>query len=315
MAGAEAEVCGGGEFTYWFPLEVTPDARETPFKLPTDHSQLITESALGGSALLLLLLLILRALRRYRRLKQDLEDDEVKQLAAWINSDDLDPRVREILRKAKNRLCVSPSCAAALRSAGVLSGRGGGGQGVEWAGAGEGARGVGDGGGHGAAAAHVRQGAGGAERGAARPPPRPAPRAGADGRAHGLRRLAAQPRGGVLGAMPQGPRPLLHVLPQVGRPVGRVPGVGGRDLRGEAGGGGRVPARRPPRAAVGHAPRHGAPPLQGRLGHAPHALPLPHPRLLLPRPHPHQGHPSPFTHARVPAWACLLAGRALCWRE
>jgi len=99
-----AESCEGRFFTYFFPIIVVQNDTIFPAKLPRDYTPLIINVSIAGSIVLGAFVIYVWAKFKLKQYQNELEDQKVEEMAALLNSPDLDPRIKRILLNAKNRL-------------------------------------------------------------------------------------------------------------------------------------------------------------------------------------------------------------------
>jgi hypothetical protein len=98
------ESCKGQIFTYFFPIVVVQDDTVFPAKLPKDYTPLIINLVIIFCILLVALFIFMWIRHKIEKYMEVLEDQKVEQMAAFLNSPDLDPQTKKIIIKARNRL-------------------------------------------------------------------------------------------------------------------------------------------------------------------------------------------------------------------
>ena len=98
------ESCRGQIFTYFFPIIVVQNETAFPAKLPKDYTPLIINLAIAGFVLLVAFFIYIWVRYKINQYLEELEDQKVEEMAAFLNSPDLDPHTKKIILIAKNRL-------------------------------------------------------------------------------------------------------------------------------------------------------------------------------------------------------------------
>ena len=99
-----SESCPGNSFTYFLPITVVQNDTIFPAKLPRDYTPLIINLSMGGCVAIGCLVIYLWGKYKLHQYQDEVENRKVMEMAAFLNSPDLDPRIKRIIINAKNRL-------------------------------------------------------------------------------------------------------------------------------------------------------------------------------------------------------------------
>ena len=98
------ETCAGHHFTYFFPIIVVANTTVFPAKIPKDYTQLIINVVIVALVFIGALIVYFWVRLKLQQHLEELENQKVDEMAAYLNSPDLDPRTKQVIMIARNRL-------------------------------------------------------------------------------------------------------------------------------------------------------------------------------------------------------------------